>query len=122
MLAHVLGGRVWRHPDGLHEVGYCPVLPTAEGADLFESPFHAFQWHRDAFEVPRSCALLARGGEAFENQAFQYGASAFGVQFHPEVTPSTMVKWTGASFRARLIACSLRRCGKLNSMVTNLHG
>lgn len=94
MLAHVLGGRVWRHPDGLHEVGYYPVLPTAEGADLFESPFHAFQWHRDAYEVPRSCALLARGGEAFENQAFQYGANAFGVQFHPELTPSTMVKWT----------------------------
>ena len=37
MLAHVLGGRVWRHPDGLHEVGYYPVLPTAEGADIFES-------------------------------------------------------------------------------------
>lgn len=94
MLAHVLGGRVWRHPDGLHEVGYYPVLPTAEGADIFESPFHAFQWHRDAFEVPRSCTLLARGGEAFENQVFQYGANAFGVQFHPELTPSTMVKWT----------------------------
>ena len=94
MLAHTLGGNVWRHPDGLHEVGYYPILPTIEGADLFESPFHAFQWHRDAFEVPQSCNLLARGGEDFENQAFQYGSNAFGVQFHPEVTPSTMIKWT----------------------------
>ena len=94
MLAHALGGKVWRHPEGLHEVGYFPILPTAEGADLFADCFSAFQWHRDAFEVPQSCTLLARGGDAFENQAFKYGANAFGVQFHPEVTPSTMVKWT----------------------------
>lgn len=94
MLAHVLGGRVWLHPDGLHEVGYYPVQPTAEGASMFDPPFSAFQWHRDAFEVPSSCTLLARGGEEFENQAFRYGANAFGVQFHPELTPSTMIKWT----------------------------
>lgn len=102
MLAHVLGGRVWLHPEGLHEVGYYPVLPTAEGADLFEDPFHAFQWHRDAFEVPESCALLARGGDAFENQAFQYGTNAFGVQFHPELTPATMVKWSNFALEKNL--------------------
>ena len=94
MLAHALGGEVWPHPEGLHEVGYYPIVPTPEGEELFGDPFHAFQWHRDAFAVPKSCTLLARGGDAFENQAFQYGSNAFGIQFHPEVTPSTMVKWT----------------------------
>ncbi len=36
--------------------------------------------------------MLARG-EIFENQAFRYGANAYGVQFHPEITPATMVRW-----------------------------
>ncbi len=93
MLAYALGGRVWRHPEGRHEIGYFPIVPAADGGALFDRPFHAFQWHRDGFEMPRGGVLLARG-EIFECQAFRYGANAYGVQFHPEVTPATMVRWT----------------------------
>ena len=96
MLAQVLGGRVHTHPDGLFEVGYYPVYPTEAGAEIFGkvAVVHAYQWHKDGFEVPDSATVLAKG-ERFENQAFRYGQSAYGIQFHPELTPSTMELWSG---------------------------
>jgi len=96
MLAQVLGGRVHTHPDGLFEVGYFPVYPTDAGAEIFGDAdvLHAYQWHKDGYEVPDSATVLAKG-ERFANQAFRYGASAFGLQFHPELTPRTMELWSG---------------------------
>ena len=32
-------------------------------------------------------------GQHFPHQAFHYGANAFGLQFHPEVTPDIMERW-----------------------------
>ena len=31
----------------------------------------------------------------FENQAFIYGKNAYGIQFHPEVTLTQIIRWTG---------------------------
>jgi len=95
LLAHALGARVATHRDGLFEVGYFPFYPTTEGAAVFGEPvMHAYQWHKDGFEIPKGAVLLARG-ERFENQAFRYGENAFAVQFHPELTPKTMERWSG---------------------------
>ena len=52
-----------------------------------------FQWHRDGFDLPRCVELLATN-EHFPSQAFRYGRKAFGVQFHPEVTPEIMERWS----------------------------
>ena len=96
MLAQVLGGRVHTHPDGLFEVGYYPVYPTEAGAKIFgkATVVHAYQWHKDGYEVPNSATVLAKC-ERFTNQAFRYGQSAYGIQFHPELTPNTMELWSG---------------------------
>ena len=93
MLARVLGARVWPHPEGRVEIGYTPVTPTAEGRAYFDGPMKMFQWHRDGFDLPHGATLLATN-EHFPQQAFRYGDNAYGVQFHPEVTPDIMERWS----------------------------
>jgi GMP synthase (glutamine-hydrolysing) len=91
MLARALGRRVYRHPTGRVEIGYYPIKPTQHGHAVCESPFpeHVYHWHREGFELPSGAELLA-AGEDFEIQAMRYGSSAFGLQFHPEVTYAMM--------------------------------
>jgi GMP synthase (glutamine-hydrolysing) len=63
---------------------------------------HVYHWHREGFELPRGAELLAEG-EAFANQAFRYGKTMFGIQFHPEVTQAMLHRWTvRASHRLEL--------------------
>lgn len=93
LLARALGAKVGSHPDGLHEIGYFPIRPTAAGRELFEEPLFVYQWHGDGFEVPSGAELLAQG-ETFVNQVFRYGEKAYGVQFHPEVTTTIVERWT----------------------------
>ena len=92
IMARALGAQVYPHPEGLCEVGYQPVHPADAGCPLFPSPFHVYHWHREGFDLPPGAVLLARGG-IFENQAFSHGVRAFGVQFHPEMTPTTLERW-----------------------------
>ena len=93
MLARALGSAVKRHPLGFVEVGYHPIIPTAEGATHFQSPMMAYQWHREGFDLPHGATCLATG-ETFRNQAYRYGDSVFGIQFHPEVVRDTIDVWT----------------------------
>jgi GMP synthase (glutamine-hydrolysing) len=101
LLARALGARVAPHPKGLYEIGYHPVRPTAAGRDFCCDPLVVYQWHNEGFDLPCGAELLAEG-EVYVNQAFRYGA-AYGVQFHPEVTPRIVDRWT------RLAAERLKR-------------
>ncbi len=92
LLARVLGARVTPHPDGLAEIGYFPIQPTAAGATLFEGLLQVYHWHVEGFELPRGAVLLAQG-ERFPNQAYRYNHNTFGIQFHPEVTRAIMEIW-----------------------------
>lgn len=92
IMARVLGADVNRHPDGLMEIGYYVVEPTDAGRSYFDKHLHAYQWHKEGFEVPNSCDLLAKG-DFFKNQAFRYGNKAYAIQFHPEVTEAMNRKW-----------------------------
>jgi GMP synthase (glutamine-hydrolysing) len=93
MLARHLGAQVNPHPQGRAEIGYYPLRPTVAGERLGAWPDHAYQWHREGFDVPRGATLLAEG-EDFPHQAFSYGKAAFAIQFHPEVTLAMMHRWT----------------------------
>jgi GMP synthase (glutamine-hydrolysing) len=95
MLARHLGHRVYTHPEGKVEIGYYPIQPTQQGHGVCACPFpeRVYQWHREGFDLPEGATLLASGFD-FEAQAFRYGCTAYGLQFHPEVTYAMMCKWT----------------------------
>lgn len=98
MLARHLGGKVSTHQGGLMEIGYYPIRPTSEGhafADNLGAPWptHVYHWHREGFDAPRGAVALAEGDD-FPVQAIQVGDSAFGFQFHPEVTHAMVYRWT----------------------------
>src|SRR5579871_2651791 len=60
MLAMHLGGRVAPHAGGRVEMGYYPIRPTAAGLKLCAHwPGEVYHWHREGFELPGGCELLA---------------------------------------------------------------
>lgn len=93
MLARVLGATVTSHPEDLREIGYFPIQPTNNHPAIFGQPMQVYHWHREGFELPSGTTLLAQG-ETFRNQAFQYGKTAYGLQFHPEMTQDLIHLWT----------------------------
>jgi GMP synthase-like glutamine amidotransferase len=95
LLAAALGARVY--PGSQPEVGVLPVALTDEGrADPvfagIPAEFQTLQWHGDTFDVPEGGVLLA-SSPAFPNQAFRVGRTAYGVQFHVEVTEHMAREW-----------------------------
>ena len=78
------------------EIGWFPVELTEAAADdpvLSRMPerFDAFQWHYYAHSVPAGAVELARNDLC--TQAFRLGDTAWGVQFHPEVTLEQIESW-----------------------------
>lgn len=93
LLARALGASVTPHPTGQREIGYYPVLPTSAGQGVFPGPLMVYQWHQEGFTLPLGSQLLATG-TTFPHQAFGYGKRAYGLQFHPEITPTMVNHWT----------------------------
>ncbi|HEY7075840.1 MAG TPA: type 1 glutamine amidotransferase [Solirubrobacteraceae bacterium] len=95
LLAHALGGSVARLPRRMVE--WAPIVPldAAAGdpvAGALPAGTMALHWNEDGFEPPAGAVeLLARVSEGAE--AFRYGDSAWGVQFHPEVDPEGLESW-----------------------------
>lgn len=94
LLAHALGGTVADNPAG-REMGTVEVelLPEAAGDPLFAGlppRFPAQATHLQTVrEVPPGAATLARSaGDAC--QAFRWGETAWGLQFHPEFAAAHM--------------------------------
>jgi GMP synthase-like glutamine amidotransferase len=54
--------------------------------------FPALQWHGDTFGIPAGAVHLA-GSSAYPHQAFRFGAAAYAVQFHVEVTGRMLAEW-----------------------------
>jgi GMP synthase (glutamine-hydrolysing) len=92
MLVRHLGGTVESHPDGLTEIGWFPLSSTPAGAELLQWPDMVYQFHREGFSLPQGAELLATA-EHYPNQAFRYGANAWGIQFHAELTQVMMQRW-----------------------------
>ena len=93
MLAMQLGARVAPHARGRVEMGYYPIRPTPAGLQTCPHwPDQVYHWHREGFELPAACELLAEGDD-FPVQAIR-ARHAFGFQFHPDVTYAMMCRWT----------------------------
>jgi GMP synthase-like glutamine amidotransferase len=95
LLARALGAQV--HLGGVTEIGLIPIALTDAGrADpLFEgmgNGLEAAEWHYDTFAIPSGAVALAASATC-AHQAFRFGDCAYGVQFHPEVTPAMLAEW-----------------------------
>lgn len=95
LLSASLGGIVFQGPKP--EVGLLPVFLTPEAASdpVFTGiprEMLTFQWHGDTFSLPSGSVLLA-SSPAFPHQAFRWGARAYGVQFHLEVSLDMAREW-----------------------------
>ena len=93
LLARVLGAEVRPHAAGLSQIGYAAVYPTAAGEAYFDGPITMYHWNSEGFDLPSDAALLAESA-TFPNQAFRYGTVTYGLQFHPDVTPGMVDRWT----------------------------
>jgi len=95
LLAHVLGAPVARHEQ--HEIGWYDLETTTAGRQdpvlgALGDAAPVFQWHGCTFGLPRDAHQLARTPTC-EQQAFRYGASAYGFQFHLEVDAAMIERW-----------------------------
>ena len=110
LLAHVLGAPVRRQREA--EIGWYQVDTTAAGrADPVLAPLGAgaplFQWHNYTFEIPQEAQHLAASGSC-PNQAFRYGRSAYGFQFHLEANQPLIERWLSTpAYRAELRSAGL---------------
>ncbi|PWU19452.1 MAG: hypothetical protein C5B49_05735 [Bdellovibrio sp.] len=95
LMARVLGSPVRKA--SCMEFGWYPLQLTSSGIEEplfsgFKPAERVFQFHQDNFDHPRSAEHLART-EIFEGQAFRYGKTAFGLQFHLEVDRAMIERW-----------------------------
>lgn len=95
LLAHALGGRVERMPVRMVEWAEVQRLPAADGDAVIGSlpgTVTALHWNEDCFEVPSGAVeLLSHAGPGGE--AFRWGESAWGIQFHPEADAPALDGW-----------------------------
>ncbi len=97
LLAKALGATVF--PNRVKEIGWYPIDLTPEAAadPLFDgcAPRETvFQWHGDTFDLPRGTVHLATS-DLCRHQAFRFGDSAWGLQFHIEMTEALIDDWLG---------------------------
>jgi len=95
LLAASLGAPVFK--GSVPEVGLLPVYLTEAASDdhvfaRLPRELMALHWHNDTVELPSGAVLLARS-QLYEVQAFKWGRSAYGVQFHLEVSANMAREW-----------------------------
>lgn len=88
IIAESLGAKTEQSP--YKEVGFYPIELTAAGAadplfKHFSGSLHVMHWHNDMPGLPTGAVLLA-SSEGCPRQAFRYGNTVYGFQFHPEMT------------------------------------
>ncbi len=93
LIAGALGAEVF--PGSEKEIGWYPVEvtnPEDELAAGLPSPFMAFHWHGDTFDLPAGALRLFRS-RLYENQGFRWGANVYAFQFHFEVSGAMVEDW-----------------------------
>lgn len=94
LIAGALGGTVFR--GAKKEIGWYDVKITDKGLEnlfngLEKKELGVFQWHGDTYTLPQNAVVLAYSD--LYPQAFKIG-SAYGLQFHLEVTEDMIKVWT----------------------------
>ncbi|HMK60095.1 MAG TPA: type 1 glutamine amidotransferase [Dissulfurispiraceae bacterium] len=104
IMAKALGAQVRKGPGP--EVGWLPIKFSEEGlmdpliqglathpaTEVIDRAIPVFHWHGETFDIPVGALRLACS-ELYQNQAFRYGKSAYGFQFHIEVSERIIYDW-----------------------------
>ena len=94
MLARVLGARVF---SGRKELGWDPLLLTAEGASSVIAPLapehtSMLHWHGDTFDLPTGARLLASTRHV-AHQIYSWEHFVLAFQCHPELRHEEFESW-----------------------------
>jgi GMP synthase-like glutamine amidotransferase len=90
IIAQALGAEIVQN--SLKEIGWFPIYAVdSSDKSAFAFPHTAlvFHWHGETFNLPQSSIRLASSA-ACSNQAFQFGKSVIGLQFHLETTKESV--------------------------------
>lgn len=95
LIAHVLGSTVRK--GSRWELGWNEVLLTEQAqADPVFAHYKPrefiFQMHQDTFDIPKDAIHLARSS-LYEGQAFRFGKSTYGLQYHLEADQAMIERW-----------------------------
>jgi len=87
LIADVLGAHVYLND--WREIGWFPIRWTPESRALplfraFPDEMAVYHWHGETFELPDGATRLASSAACL-NQAFMYGDTVVGFQFHLEM-------------------------------------
>jgi len=102
------------HRHERHEIGWYDLVMTDAGrADsvlgVLGERAPVFQWHSRTYNLPAGAQQLART-ETCEQQAFRWGTSAYGFQFHLEADAEMIERWLALpAYRDELAAAGLGR-------------
>lgn len=89
LIASAHGARV--HSATEKEIGWFPISAPAPAAGHFSFPasVEVLHWHGETFDLPEGAVRLASSAVC-QNQAFQLGPRAIGLQFHMEMTRASV--------------------------------
>lgn len=94
LMARALNARVY--PGAYKEIGWSPIKLSDVGIHSplahLGSDTPVLHWHGDTFDLPAGSTHLASSSK-YQNQAFSWGKCCLGLQFHPEVTASSLERW-----------------------------
>lgn len=92
LIAEVLGAKVYSNQ--YKEIGWYPIEFNENALKDkllrgFEPELTVFHWHGDTFDIPQDAIWLACS-KVCKNQAFLYNEKVLGLQFHFEMTDSSL--------------------------------
>ena len=100
LLASALGSRVFRGPEpelGVNPIFLCEAARRDPVFRAFPLDVEVFEFHSDTFALPEGAVRLARSPR-YENQAFNVGRTAYGIQCHLEPSLDDARDWFSGSF------------------------
>ncbi len=92
LIADVLGAKIKANKQ--KEIGWFPIQivenkSCSELNEILSINTPVFHWHGDTFEIPKGAERIAKS-EVCNNQAFIYNKNVFALQYHLEMSESSL--------------------------------